>query len=444
MRIPSAILLSTVVAAPAFADGPFLFGPPTTVQFNTAHGPTMVAAGDLDGDGDVDLVVPGRNEDGIAYIILNDGGALAAPVALELGTHCDWVEIADLDNDGNADLICALRSNHGRLAIAWGLGDGTFEEELQMLRLEREPRCVAIADLDGDGALDLAAVNYGSSTIQTFIAVGSRRFGAPTGIPIARELIGANSLQAIRAGDFDGDGLEDLAVVTIGSSRAYLLRNHGDGTFGIPEGWQAPRLKGETGGITSLALGDIDNDGDLDAAVPLIFLGSPSQLGVFENDGAMTVAARPTFEVAEFGYAFAVALGDLDGDGDLDSVVGCAVPGPLVVLDNRTPKGGTTTFEPPQTIAQESFLRGVAIVDMDGDCDLDVVVVDLVSNALFVLWNLTPQENGCGGSPLAGEPLVFEPPGRTAPPTAFQDLNGDGTIDGRDWAILLAERGSGQ
>lgn len=444
MRVLAPILSSLVVSAAVVADGPFLFGPPTVVTFPIPHGPTMVAAGDLDGDGDVDLVVPGRNNDGVAFIMLNDNGSFAAPRSLEVGAQCDWVEIVDIDNDGILDLVFALRSNHGRLLIAWGEGDATYEETFLELRLEREPRCVAVADFNGDGMLDLAAANYGSSTIQTFMNTSSRTFAPSIRIPIARELIGANSLQSVRAGDFNGDGLADLAAVTIGSSRVYVLLNQGDGTFEIPEGWQAPRLLGETGGMTSLALGDIDNDGDLDAMVPIIFLGSPSQFGVFRNDGSMHTVSRETFEAAEFGYAFAVAVGDLDGDGDLDAVVGCALPGPIQVLDNRTTKIDGLAFEPPQTIAQDSFIRGVLCVDVDGDCDLDIVAVDLVSNTVSVYWNFTPQENGCGGSPLTGPLEVVRRTGRTVSPAGLQDLDGNGTINGADWALRLAEEGVGR
>ncbi|MHC4246752.1 MAG: FG-GAP repeat domain-containing protein, partial [Planctomycetota bacterium] len=60
----------------ASADGPFLFGPPQVVSMPTPHSPTMVAIGDLDEDGDPDLVIAGRNSEGFAYLVPNEDGVL--------------------------------------------------------------------------------------------------------------------------------------------------------------------------------------------------------------------------------------------------------------------------------------------------------------------------------------------------------------------------------
>ena len=434
-------------AGNACADGPFLFGPPTVLEFDTPHFPTMVAIGDIDADGDPDVVVPGRNSEGLAYIIINQGsGSYASPMPMELTGQSDWVEIVDLDGDGHVDLVFAMRSNNGRLQIAWGTGSGEFEKKMQTLRLKREPRCVEVADLDGDGNLDLAVANYGSSDVQVIRNLGRRNFGEPDGIAIAREMVGSASLQEVEAGDLDGDGDLDLVAVTIGSSRAYFLRNRGDGTFEIPEGWGAPGIEGETGGLTAVELGDIDGDGDLDAVVPLIFLDAPSQIGIFRNDGNMVVESRGVHQATSQGYAFSLALADLDNDGDLDPLVGCAIPGPLQVLDNRTvPVGdggdGTLAFQPPQMIANDSFFRGVSCADMDGDCDMDVLAVDLVSNILLIIPNLTPQEDGCGGAPFTGETYVRAVHSRRAPPARIVDMNGDGHVDGRDIALRMSMQG---
>ena len=430
-----------------YADGPFVFATPTTIVFETPHFPAMVAAGDLDGDGDQDLVVPGRNSDGLAYIALNQGGGtFSTPIQLDLGSQSDWVEISDVDDDGVPDLVFALRSFQGRALILWGIGDGTFEKDITELKLRREPRCIAIADLNGNGQKDIAAINYGSSEVQILFNQGNRSFGEEVYVSVGHEEVGSTSLQEVAVGDLDGDGDHDLAMISIASSKLYFMRNRGDGTFEKPVGWSAPRINSERGGVTSLALVDIDGDDDLDATVPLIFIGTASQFGVLRNGGEMDFSRRDTHPATNEGYAYSLGLGDFDGDGDLDPVVGCAVPGPLHVLDNRSqPTGdgedGPLEFEDPQRIWNESFIRDVIAVDIDGDCDQDVIAVDLVANNIIILFNFTPQENGCGGPPGFAPAMQAELPQASGTPPKLIDVNKDGVIDGADLAVTLSNIG---
>ncbi len=439
--------LGLVLCESALADGPFIFASPTTIVFETPHFPAMVAIGDLDGDGDNDLVVPGRNSDGIAYVVLNQGnGVFATPFPLQIDTQSDWVEIADIDGDGSPDLVFALRSFQGRAFIVWGVGDGTFEKEMSELKLRREPRCLAVADLNGDGQHDIAAINYGSSEVQLLMNQGNRTFGDEVFVSIGHEEVGLTSLQEISAADLDGDGDQDLAMISIASSKVYLMRNRGDGTFELPVGWSAPKINTESGGVTSLALADIDGDEDIDVTMPLIFIGTYSQFGVLRNDGNMNISRKDSYVATNEGYAFSLGLGDFDGDGDLDPVIGCAVPGPLHVLDNRTDLSGGVedpplAFEDPQRIWNESFIRDVVAADMDGDCDEDVVAVDLVANNLIILFNFTPQENGCGGPPGFAPPEPMILPSAKGTPPMLIDVNRDGRIDGVDLAVTLSNIG---
>ncbi|MCP4939951.1 MAG: hypothetical protein GY921_12245, partial [Phycisphaeraceae bacterium] len=149
----------------------------------------------------------------------------------------------------------------------------------------------------------------------------------------------------------------------------------------------------------------------------------------------------------QLGYAYAVGLGDLDGDGDLDAVVGHALPGPVMALDNRTVPvaeggDGRVTFEPPQQIGSDSFFRAVLVTDLDGDCDQDVLAVELISNSVWFLPNLTPQEDadcGEGFVPRTGRATASRTssPGFAIDRGAIGDLNGDGAITGVDVALFL-------
>ena len=440
---------ATTLSAPASADGPFLFGPPQVVSMPTPHSPTMVAVADLDADGDPDLVVAGRNSEGFAYLVPNEDGVLGTPVELVTGGQTDWVEIADLDGDGHLDLCFAVRSLRGRLSLLRGFGDGTFAE-FEEIRLGREPRALVVDDLDGDGDPDIAAMNHRLPIIEILFNDGTGGFTRGGDVVIAEAEVGHPYPQAIDTVDIDRDGDRDLAVVATGASRACVILNRGDGTFEPDAGWRPPRVSGEIGGMTNLGIGDVDSDGDEDLVVPLILLDSPSHLGVFENGGAsfgIELERERAFPATQLGYAYAVALGDLDGDDDLDAVVGHALPGPVMALDNRTVPvaeggDGRVTFEPPQQIGSDSFFRAVLITDLDGDCDQDVLAVELISNSVWFLPNLTPQEDsdcGDGFVPRTGRPATprNSPSGFTIDREAIGDLNGDGAVTGVDLALFL-------
>ena len=453
LHFPVSVALAIIVtSASSLADGPFLLLPSIT-SLPVPLSPTRFATGDLDRDGDLDVVVSGRNLDGLAAVLWNEQGTFTTSTTLEIGSQTDWVEIGDVDGDGADDLVFAVRAFRGRIAILRGRGDGTFQEPEQ-IPLGREPRCVLLRDLDGDGDLDLVGMNHQEPVVQILLNDGAGRFTAAPDVLVGGASVGIPYPQAMEAVDLDGDGDLDLVAVCTGSSRLAVMRNRGDATFDLAEAWRPTRVAGEVGGMSTVAIGDLDGDGDPDPVVPLILLQSFSHAGVFTNEsttGGIALdrdAAAPTTGTG--GYAFTVAVGDLDGDGDPDVVTGHAIPGPLTALDNRTVPAasggdGTIVFEPPQTIATDNFFRHVAMVDIDGDCDLDVLALDLVSNAIWVLANHTPQENGCGDGGSPRLPAIGSPPATSRAMRIdaglIGDLDGDGARTGADVALWMSRVG---
>ncbi len=434
----------------ALADGPFLFIP-EFIGFPEPHAPTMIALGDLDDDGDPDVVVTGRGATNVVYILINDGSEFADPVPFEVGGQTDWAEIVDLDDDGVLDLCVAMRAFRGRLQVYRGLGDGSFETTGRELLLGREPRCVVAADFDGDGDQDLAGLDHREPTCTIHYNDGTGEFRTSRSFVVSAASVSIPYPQAMVADDLDGDGDPDLVVDCLGSSRIQILRNRGDGTFDAAEGWRPPRVLGEVGGMGQVVTGDLDGDGRGDPVVPLILIDSPSHVGVLRNrtdEDGIAFEQQDAAPSTGGGYAFTVDLGDFDGDGDLDVVVGHALPGRVTVLDNRTVPvseggDGQIVFEPFQQVLLDNFFRDVAVCDLDGDCDPDLLAIDLVSNGLYRIENFTTQESGCAPAnprlPMKRSVTSI----RRGPVDEFgvdiTDVVPDGRIDGRDLAKILTD-----
>jgi hypothetical protein len=293
-------------------------------------------------------------------------------------------------------------------------------------------------------------MNHRLPIIEILLNDGTGGFDRAPQVVVGRSSVGIPFPQSIRTADFDADGDRDLVIVATGASRVFICRNQGDATFEPSDGWRPSRVNGQIGGMTDLVVGDLDLDGDEDLVVPLILIGESSHVGIFENRGSTSSIGfdrNLAFPSTNLGYAFAAALGDLDGDDDLDVVVGHALPGPVMVLDNRTVPisaggDGSVRFEPPQQIANDSFFRGLAVADLDGDCDLDVLAVELISNSLWVIPNLTPQASGCGDG-FVGRVAAL--PGSKGPPVVpginldrLADLDRNGVVNGSDIALFLA------
>jgi hypothetical protein len=264
----------------------------------------VLALADLDTDGHVDAVT-GQLVSTDPYVPFGDlglsfgrgdgGFAGAGTVALPGGPT--RVALADLDGDGSLDLACAREVGPGP-AVALGAGDGSFgaaaDVPLGVLGGE-----LLAADLDGDGLGDLVA-----SDVQTLVVAlglgGGLAFATP-------QPLGAGDVAALRAADLDGDGTLDLVAARKQLQVADVWLGLGGGAFAPPQAWPAG------GAPVDLAVGDLDADGDAD-----LVAADPAQLVLARlfNIGAGTFAAPaplPFNVTAEH-----VAAADLDGDDALD------------------------------------------------------------------------------------------------------------------------------
>jgi hypothetical protein len=275
-----------------------------------------------------------------------------------------------------------------------------------------QPQRIVAADFDGDGDQDLVTQNYGDANLTILRNNGAANFSAPrpvwSGTP-HRVILG------LTAADLDGDGDQDLAVGRY--DRVSILRNNGAGRFSEPA--SSPVTVTPPGGaVRDVAAADFDGDLDQDLAVAQIG-GSRGYGKILFNDGT------GDFNSSEFGlwragdYPERIAVGDIDVDGDQDLAVANLQSDDVTVLRNT----GAGDFEEPPSSPEAvgQAPHGIALPDVDGDGDLDLVVANGGGNVSILKrrGNVNFFEATSSPEPLGGSPHCV----------VASDFDGDGDQD---------------
>ena len=359
---------------------------------------------DMDRDGDLDVL--GAPQNGALTWWENDsaGGTWAAHTVGDPAGAVTAAYVVDLDRDGDPDVIYA---SYGAGGVGWfenTSGDATSWTEHVVDHALTGAWDVAAADLDADGDLDLVAVDYLLDTVAVWLNLSIHRSAT---LPAASSIAGAmNHVKAVRPADVDRDGDLDLLVADVIDQIVGWLENlDGTGTS-----WSLTTV-GTSFPAEAVAAGDLDDDGDLDLVAT-----STGAVHHWRSDGpgVWTELDIPTSHSSDD----AVALADLDGDGDLDIMLGSSSDG----LDWQENLGSGGSW------AEHSAGGGyiwdadsMALVDLDRDGDDDVVI----ANFDRVQW--TP--NDLEGSGSFGAEVVIAT-GLTNPRSvAVGDIDGDGDVD---------------
>ncbi len=324
--------------------------------------PQCVAAADFDGDGVIDLAA-GAALEGRIYLFHGKGdGSFAEEGSALTGTAPTALAAADLDGDQRADLVVGVLEG---IDVLRGDGQGGFAAHTVFAAPESYD--LALADFDGDGALDVVAAHGNDTTYSVFLGKGDGSFAPASTVAFA------NNQSHVAAADWDGDGKPDIAL---DGAMSQVLRGAGDGTFVA-----GPTLAGVL--IQAMAGTDLDGDGHLDLAASDWTDGGAPAVRLFfgAGDGSFPVAHA----IDGVPHADALAVADLDGDQRPDLVVTDYSGGTLAVLRNL----GARQFAAAGTWPIGTATRAVLAVDLDGDGRRDLVTADLMSDQLTILRNTT-------------------------------------------------------
>jgi subtilisin family serine protease len=433
-RIPSSeAATQTSLSQPASLPG-FDFHPNLPAGFI----PTAVVAGDFNRDGKMDWAVSNGGSNDVWIYFGNGDGTSQLPTIIRLsGAAPLGLVSADLRKNGISDLIVA-EADSQTIGVLLGNGDGTFAPEVEYF-VPAPPLSLDVADLNGDGNLDIVAGLLGDQNtgpLATLLGDGTGKFGAPLSRPV--DLVtGSYATTTVLAKDLNGDGIPDLVVIDNGGvvpgAHSYLGR--GDGTFKHAEyffedgGFEIPD------DVTNVALGDMDGDGCVDAVTTETY----GNVRIFKGSCDGSFVGFPNVTTVGAGDAGAtIALADLDGDGHLDVLttglflgVGPPFGQEATNLVSVLRGDGHGNLSVPKVYRNEPDCFGLAIADLNGDGKPDAITAcqDTDTAAVFVNDGTgsfaAPYggyigyiENGQGGSINAPFTDFY-----------FADLNGDGKPD---------------
>jgi hypothetical protein len=329
----------------------FLFGDLQLFQF--------VVVGDFNGDGRPDLVVTNGGGNNVSVLLGEGGGTFPSAPSYTTGKGANGVAVGDFNGDGIADLAVTNEGSDnpglpGSVSILLGNRDGSFQPAVNYAT-GLTSRGIVLGDFNMDGIPDLAVSNLSSNNVSVLLGNGDGTFQE------AVNYVAGDSPATLTVADLNSDGIPDLAVANNGSNNLSILLGKGDGTFRAAKNYAAGL------GPTSVAVGDFNDDGIPDLVVANSAYATNGQGGsvaVLLGNGDGTFQAAVSFPAGD--GPFSVTVADLNGDGILDLAVVNLISSDVSVLlgkGNGTFQAavkyaaGEYWFAPPAPLAVKDFNR---------------------------------------------------------------------------------------
>jgi hypothetical protein len=308
-----------------------------------------------------------------------------------------FAAVADVNGDGKLDIVSSIYID-SFVDVLLGNGDGTFQPAISSAGGGDSP-WIVVGDLNGDGIPDLVTANYNTAnTVSVLLGNGDGTFKSHV------DYATGTSPYAVAIGDFDGDGRPDLVSANFSGSISFLKGN-GDGTFQTHSDFNtgtAPQ---------AIAVADLNGDGKLD-----VILGNPSPgtITIMFGNGDGTFKPGVNYPA---GAPYFVAIADVNNDGILDLIGSSACCNMVNVLLGN----GDGTFKPEVSYPAGETPYGVAAGDFNADGKVDLATVNYTGANVSLLFG-----NGDG---------TFQPPvdyatgAGPADSIVAADFNSDGMLD---------------
>lgn len=403
---------------------------------------TMLASGDVDGDGIIDAVTrtaPNGLDTALSFLRGMGDGSFAPPMKVDYTAKYNplTIGLADLNSDGRADLVIGLTTPEsvGRVRVRQSNGDGAFGAATEFM-IGTSPQDLVFGDFNGDGATDIMAIGgqTGAADYSVLLGDGNGGFTVNDSVSVGRNYVDAS------VGDVNGDGIPDVAALAHSAQEIDLLIGLGDGTFATSSTLVM------SGPGQDVAIGDVNDDGiaDIvvgrasdDIAAEVFFgagggsFGAATMLGPYiDPDGSTSLSSG------------AIAIVDVTNDG-LADIVQAGGGNSLARVIPGSAGGG---FEAPWFASFQGI--GLLASDLNGDGSVDLATLARAEQGpgrLVSLINQCAATAACSGD-LTGDGVVGTSDlagllGAWGSDSDAADLNEDGVVNAFDLAKLLGAWG---
>jgi hypothetical protein len=384
-------------------------------ESNSVPNLQAIAWGDVDQDGDLDLAA-GQSDHSHTSLFQNKGGQLWVHEPWSADDHGTALSIAwgDLDNDADLDLVAGMA---GQSKVYWNVNGkldkkgSTFSPDIF------DTHGIALGDVDGDDFLDLVTGNgsrpctFATHRQPDKVYLNDKHGNLSSQDMIIGDPNDPDCTKSVALGDVDGDGDLDLAVGNGDNEapeRNRLYLNDGHGIFTRDPHWNPKADK-----TFYVAWGDMDRDGDLDLAVA----NENEPNYIYRNDAGM-LTNMPVWQSLDAAPSGATAWGDVDGDGYLDLAVR-SWSNPKKLYANER---GTLKEAPVWYSNDNDNTLNIAWGDVDGDGDLDLAASNKGNSKLYINEEGVLQPNGLINHPTTD-------PDQTYYSLAWGDVDQDGDLD---------------